>query len=779
MRYTELSVNNAAPTAPTGIWYQGEAGRALAGVVPAAVLDITFVQQGNYVGRVDRVADQHEVDSWTLSGTSALNQSWYNGHVQAGSNWTHVYTATDPVDDGVQLGVITITTNSQIPPEMLPFPPKRGNSQDTGSFQAWIKLPNGCLTEKPLPYGATPTAPLAITQEDITVEQGDREVFRLDAATGGTMPYVYTLTPVPAWLTDVNPAGRVATVSATAPVGVHAFMWTVTDARGETATADFTITITSTGFSLPDCDDLNWQTESAVSVTLPVAEGGTAPITYVLEPATLPPGISLSNGVISGTTGTAPFRMRYTWTATDGIALNASCTFWITVTPTPGEPVPGPGGTESGGFIVLDYGDSLSNPPIEVGGVDRNVPAVITRGRDSILPGSRYETPSCTFTLYDPEFFTNPKLELGDYIRVLRRTPGEDDIIAFTGRVTDLGNEGEVINVDSVPVKAFGLSYDHRQNFPIVEPLYDASIMDCIGAVVNAAFIIDWRIDGTAWRRLPLFELTGDTHVISALDTLTSRTNGLPSFVREDRSGRLIMRDNSAYADETPWELNLGRRFRISKRRPSAVRQVRADVAYTQELAPGSILYSQSNDGIVVPLGPEGSAQIEISVGQNVWIEDLGLVSFDTHSGVTAISVSKIDAHTIQVFAIGRSDSTGFLNDLVVRGSGRRLVTEQTVFIPPTGGVTGVTERLGQYRYADLRTVIHAAQAWLRGHLPEGRRFFPRLANMTHAEVQALDENALVSANYAGTVLTGRILNYQLRWHRGIWSAVLAVETTD
>ena len=88
---------------------------------------------------------------------------------------------------------------------------------------------------------------------------------------------------------------------------------------------------TTLTFSPNTIADQTFTVGTSVSLTLPIATGGTAPYTYALS--RLPPGLAFTLGtrLLSGTPTTATPTIRVTYTATDATSTSASLTFTITV----------------------------------------------------------------------------------------------------------------------------------------------------------------------------------------------------------------------------------------------------------------------------------------------------------------------------------------------------------------------------------------------------------------------------------------------------------------
>jgi gliding motility-associated-like protein len=150
----------------------------------------------------------------------------------------------------------------------------------------------------------------------------------IPSATGGSTPYTYAATGLPAGLT-FNPATREITGTPTA-AGTFTVPVTVTDADGKTATTNYTITVVNPlllpAATLPD------GTEGTLyaTQTLPAATGGVGPYTYV--GTNLPAGLTFdpATRTVSGTP-TQAGNYSIGVTATDSEGRTASNTYALKV----------------------------------------------------------------------------------------------------------------------------------------------------------------------------------------------------------------------------------------------------------------------------------------------------------------------------------------------------------------------------------------------------------------------------------------------------------------
>ncbi|CAM5314550.1 hypothetical protein SAVIM338S_00655 [Streptomyces avidinii] len=151
-----------------------------------------------------------------------------------------------------------------------------------------------------------------------------------NSAEGGTAPYTWSATGLPAGLSIASATGTVTGTPTTA--GTSNVTVTATDSAGKTGSAGFSWTITTAGTAL-SVTSPGAQTSAvgaAASVTVK-ATGGTAP--YAWSATGLPAGLSIASatGTITGAATTAG-TSNVTVTATDGAGKTASAAFSWTVT---------------------------------------------------------------------------------------------------------------------------------------------------------------------------------------------------------------------------------------------------------------------------------------------------------------------------------------------------------------------------------------------------------------------------------------------------------------
>ncbi len=155
----------------------------------------------------------------------------------------------------------------------------------------------------------------------------------LPAATGGTAPYTYVLTPeLPDGL-DFNDTTRVISGTPTAATPVNTYTYTVTDADGTETEVTFDIAVAA-HFSGVEIESRFYTVGTAVTETLPEAIGHNGTVTYSLTPA--PPAeltFTPATRVISGTPTAIQKNARlYTYSAATGAGVPArTLVFHITV----------------------------------------------------------------------------------------------------------------------------------------------------------------------------------------------------------------------------------------------------------------------------------------------------------------------------------------------------------------------------------------------------------------------------------------------------------------
>ncbi len=190
------------------------------------------------------------------------------------------------------------------------------------------------LTFIPAPHAAaqaTPSFGSATITDQTYIQRVTVVNLTLPAATSGTPPLAYTLGragggPLPIGLTfDSAPDARVLSGTPTGQ-GTADYIYTVTTLGGATDTITFRIIVLRT-FTFETLATIS-QTYTAgtpVSLTLPAATGGTAPLTYQLTPfgGSLAAGLAFdtTTHVVSGTPTTAHAQTTFAYTVMDSNSL--------------------------------------------------------------------------------------------------------------------------------------------------------------------------------------------------------------------------------------------------------------------------------------------------------------------------------------------------------------------------------------------------------------------------------------------------------------------------
>ena len=162
----------------------------------------------------------------------------------------------------------------------------------------------------------------------------------LPAAQNGTLPYTYTLryTDPSLFLNGLSFDPTTGTISGTPTAAKTAvdFTWEVEDADGTKVSQTFDITVNS-ALAMPGtiADQVYKQNQPISPLQLPLATGGTAPVTYIFYPAP-PQGLQFINtNTTRGITGTPTAvqpATNYTYTAQDANGATTQKSFSIEVT---------------------------------------------------------------------------------------------------------------------------------------------------------------------------------------------------------------------------------------------------------------------------------------------------------------------------------------------------------------------------------------------------------------------------------------------------------------
>nr|WP_311719288.1 putative Ig domain-containing protein [Edaphobacter lichenicola] len=275
-----------------------------------------------------------------------------------------------------------------------------GTPTATGSFPIAITATDAgspALTAKAtLTLSVTaPIAPLSITSTAFAGATSNQPYTATLSATGGTAPYTWSVTGLPAGLTLGSNGVIAGTPTAT---GTFSITVTVTDSQSPAKTASATIPLAVTAaiapLSITSTAFAGATSTQPYSTTLS-ATGGTAPYTWSVTG--LPAGLSLSsNGVIAGTpTATGNFSISVTVTDSQSPAKTASATIPLSVT-APIAPLSITSTAFAGATSNQPYSTTLS----ATGGTApytwsvTGLPAGLTLGSNGVIAG----TPTATGT---------------------------------------------------------------------------------------------------------------------------------------------------------------------------------------------------------------------------------------------------------------------------------------------------------------------------------------------------------------------------------------------
>ncbi len=248
----------------------------------------------------------------------------------------------------------------------------------------------------------------------------------LPVATGGTEPLTYTLTSVPGL--DFNPGTRILS-GTPSTADTTTLTYTVTDTNGASENATFMVTVNAS-LALTAPVDQNYTLDTEITgLTLPEADGGTAPLTYTL---TSVPGLNFNANTrtLSGTPSTADTTtLTYTVTDTNGASENA--TFMVTV----------------------NASLALTAP------VDQNY-TLDTEITGLTLPEADGGTAPLTYTLTSV-----PGLNFNANTRTLSGTPSTADTTTLTYTVTDTNGASENATFTVTVNEGLALTASGNQNY--------------------------------------------------------------------------------------------------------------------------------------------------------------------------------------------------------------------------------------------------------------------------------------------------------------------------
>ena len=213
--------------------------------------------------------------------------------------------------------------------------------QGNNPYSDYADIVSATVTAGPPTFGGA-TIPAQYYSQNTEIP-----TLNLPRASGGTL--TYSLTPeLPAGL-DLDTNARTVTGTPTETKAETEYTWRATDGSN-TADVKFNITVSADAmpsFAGEAVERQRWLRGTGLTLPLPAATGGDAPVTYSLAPA-LPAGVVFNAGtrIVSGTPSVTMAEATYTLTATDADGDTATLTFPAAVNFRPAAPT---GLTATGG----------------------------------------------------------------------------------------------------------------------------------------------------------------------------------------------------------------------------------------------------------------------------------------------------------------------------------------------------------------------------------------------------------------------------------------------
>ena len=314
---------------PSGLSFNGST-RALSGTASAVASATT------YTYKVRDADGSEDTDAFTIAVTNATptlsgtaDQSWVKGIAKtvtlpeaSGGDTPLTYSVAGNLPSGLNFNASTRalsgTASAVASAATYTYKVRDANGdEDTDEFT--IEVTN-----------ATPTLSGTADQSWIN---GTAVSLTLPAASGGDAPLTYSLAGTPPTGVSFNASTRVLSGTPSATQTATTYTYKVEDANGDEATDEFTIAVEDdTSPTLAATADQSWIKGAAVSLTLPTASGGNAPLTYSLA-GSPPTGVSFDTGtrVLSGTPSATQTATTYTYKVEDANGDEATDEFTIAV----------------------------------------------------------------------------------------------------------------------------------------------------------------------------------------------------------------------------------------------------------------------------------------------------------------------------------------------------------------------------------------------------------------------------------------------------------------
>jgi hypothetical protein len=202
-----------------------------------------------------------------------------------------------------------------------------GTPTRAGVFQFGVTVTDSLGTRAQGSTVITVVAPLSITQTSLSPARTNNSYSDTLRATGGFPPYNWNISAnnLPAGL-SLSPSGEISGTVNAAP-GQYSFTAAATDARGDTSSGVFTITVIGPSISTRSLPP--GQAGAAYSQTL-AATGGSPPYAWTVV-GSLPGGLSLDRGGLLSGVPAAAGEFAFTLRVTDSQGSFASLAYTLTI----------------------------------------------------------------------------------------------------------------------------------------------------------------------------------------------------------------------------------------------------------------------------------------------------------------------------------------------------------------------------------------------------------------------------------------------------------------
>ena len=205
-------------------------------------------------------------------------------------------------------------------------------TQSAATYTYKVRDKNGDEATDEFTIAVTNSTPTLSSVADQSWLKDIEVALTLPAASGGDTPLTYSLGGSLPNGMSFSTSTRVLSGTPSGTQSAATYTYKVRDKNGDEATDEFTIAVTNSTPTLSSIADQNWAKDVAVSLTLPAATGGDAPLTYSLG-GSLPTGVSFTAAtrVLAGTPSALKSATTYTYKVEDANGDEASDKFTIAV----------------------------------------------------------------------------------------------------------------------------------------------------------------------------------------------------------------------------------------------------------------------------------------------------------------------------------------------------------------------------------------------------------------------------------------------------------------